>query len=85
MTTTSGFAYPAVRSAALEAPLIEVPEPIIEPIGVDDPETAHGGRPRRMPGPPVPGGLVPRVRPPTTLPTKVRRVPGSPRGMVEAA
>ena len=85
MTTTSGFAYPADRPAALEAPLIEVPEPIIEPIGVDDAGTARGGRPRRMPGPPVPGGLVPRVRPPATLPTKVRRMPSGQRGMVEAA
>lgn len=85
MTITSGFAYPADLPAALEAPLVELPEPITEQVGVDDPETAHGGRPRRMPGPPVPGGLVPRVRPPATLPTRVRRVPGGPRGMVEAA
>jgi hypothetical protein len=81
MTITSGFARPLTRAAAMDEPLMEVPEPI----GVDDPATAHGGRPRRMPGPPAPGGLIPRVRPTDALPTRVRRVPTRPSGMVEAA
>jgi hypothetical protein len=74
MTITSGFARPRRRSTAVATTLIEVPEPIFEPLGVDDPGSAHGGRARRTPGPPVPSGLVARVRPPVVLPTRVRRI-----------
>ena len=63
--------------------LIEAPEPVHESIGVDDPKTAHGGRPRRTLGPPVPGGLMTRVRPPVVLPTMVRRVAVDASHMVE--
>jgi hypothetical protein len=85
MTTTSESARPFRRSAVLVDSLNEAPEPIGESIGVDDPGTAHGGRPRRMPGPPAPGGLVRRVRPLDVLPTRVRRIPGGTRGLVDAA
>ena len=74
MTITSGFAHRRGRSEAAATTLVEVPEPIFEPLGVDDPGTAHGGRSRRTPGPPVPSGLVMRVRPPVVLPTRVRRI-----------
>ncbi len=83
MTITSGFARPRGRTTAAAATLTEVHEPISEPLGVDDPGTAHGGRPRRMPGPPVPGGLVKRVRPPMLLPTRVRRIHVDARGVVK--
>lgn len=82
MTITSGFARPRRRSRAGAVALIEVPEPTFEPLGVDDPGTAHGGRSRRMPGPPVSGGLVTRVRPPVVLPTRVRRIHLDSTGLV---
>jgi hypothetical protein len=85
MATTSGFARPRRRSTAVETALLELPEPIFEPLGVDDPKLAHGGRPRRTPGPPAPGGLVRRVRPPLVLPTRVRRIHGGMSAMVDAA
>jgi hypothetical protein len=84
MTITSGSARPSRRSTAATM-LVEPPEPLIERIGVDDPETAHGGHPRRMPGPPVPGGLVRRVRPLVVLPTRVRRIPGHESSLFDAA
>lgn len=80
MTTTSVLPRPAVPGGDVAAALVglgETPEPDLEPFepfGVDDPDTAHGGRPRRTPGPPIPGVLVTRVRPRATLHTKVRRV-----------
>jgi hypothetical protein len=82
MTITSGSALPGRRSAPVAITLVEVPEPIIESIGVDDPEIARGGRPRRTPGPPVNGDLVTRVRPPVVLPTRVRRIGMDARGEV---
>jgi hypothetical protein len=85
MTITSGLAHPRRRSTAVTTTPIEAPEPIIERIGVDDPKTAHGGRPRRMPAPLVPGGLVIRVRPPALLATRVRRVRADASSMVDAA
>ena len=85
MTTTSGFARPRRRSTAVPTMLLELPEPIFEPLGVDDPKLAHGGRPRRTPGPPAPGGLVRRVRPTVVLPTRVRRVHRDTSAMVDAA
>lgn len=74
MTTTSAIARPRRRSTPVAPPLIEVPEPIFETIGVDDPKVAHGGRRRLSRGPSAPGGLVVRVRPHAELPTTVRRV-----------
>ena len=65
--------------------LVEPSEPLIERLGVDDPETAHGGRSRRTPGPPIPSGLVTRVRPLVVLPTRVRRIPGHESSLVDAA
>jgi len=78
MVTTSGLAQQGHRSAAVATVLFEAPEPTIEPLGVDDPGTAHGGRSRRTPGPPIPNGLVTRVRAPVVLPTKVQRLPIGP-------
>ena len=75
MTITSGFAHPSHRTAAVATELVEPVEPVFEPLGVDDPGVAHGGRSRRVPGPPALDGLVTRVRVPATLPTRVRRVP----------
>ena len=75
MTITSGFAHPSHRRATVAIELVEPMEPVLEPLGVDDPGVAHGGRSRRVPGPPVLDGLVTRVRAPATLPTRVRRVP----------
>ena len=83
MTITSGLARTRRRSTAGATALTQVPEPVFEPHGVDDPRNAHGGRPRRMPGPPASSDLVERVRPPVVLPTKVRRIPMDARGVVE--
>ena len=65
-------------ATGLAASLIEAPEPVIEHIGVDDPKTAHGGRPRRRPSPPVPDGIAVRASQPVALETRVRRVPPGP-------
>ena len=83
MTITSGFAHPSHRTAAVATELVEPVEPVFEPLGVDDPGIAHGGRPQRMPIPPVPGGLVTRVRPPVVVPTKVRRIHMDASGVVK--
>jgi hypothetical protein len=77
MTTTSGSVGSSYRSTAVATTLLEVPEATVERLGVDDPLSAHGGHPRRAPGPPIPGGLVTRVRAPVALPTRVRRIPTS--------
>jgi hypothetical protein len=53
----------------------DLSDEVIERLGVDDPKAAHGGRPRRNPAPPFHGGLVTRVRPPTELSTRLRRLP----------
>mgnify|MGYP001544243539 FL=1 len=80
MTITSGLARSSRHSTAVVATRVEPPEPVIEHVGLDGPETAHGGQPRRMPGPPVPAGLVTRVRPANDLPTMVRRIELDARG-----
>ena len=85
MTTTSGLARPRRRSTAVPITLIDVPEPDFEPLGVDDPGVAHGGHSRQTPGPPVPSGLVTRVRPPVVLSTQVRRIRAGASAMSDAA
>lgn len=82
MTTTSGSARLRRRSATVATTMVEAPEPIIESIGLDGPEMAHGGHPRRTPGPPVNGGVVTRVRPSVVPPTRVRRVDMAAKGVV---
>lgn len=84
MTTTSGFVEPSHRPA-VAAPMVQAPEPIMESIGVDDPGMAHGGRSRRVPGPPIPGALVARVRMAGPLPTRVRRIGMNAGGRIKTA
>ena len=62
-------------STGLATPLTEATEPVTERISVDDQQTAHGGRPRRTPSPPVPEGMVIRAPQTVALELKVRRVP----------
>ena len=75
MTITSGFEHPRHRTPAMATEPVEPVELVFEPLGVDDPGVAHGGRSRRVTAPPALDGLVARVRAPATLPTTVRRVP----------
>lgn len=83
MMASAGPIQPSRRATDVATTIVlasEPPDPVLEPfepIGVNDPDVAHGGRSRRMPGPPIPGGLVTRARTPMALPTRVRRLPPS--------